>query len=279
MYCCRSDTVTTMKPHFMSVIFAALLATAIASAPVGLARTQQSDANQLPTAPPSMHRGAQASPRGTQSRGRPVIGKISAIQNDSMELISQDGTKVSVKLDGSTEFRKDRQPAKLSDFKVGDTAIVRTNQDGGDSSGSTARMVALAPPGFTGREGGAGVPGGMAGTMGKDFVMGEVKTVDPPRLTILRTDNVTQTLELNEETSLRRGRDSITMADIQPGDHVFARGAVANDAFVPKSLNLILPEQWKRTQEMNEANGTRGPTPQQNSAPPSTQDLPPGQPN
>src|SRR2546430_12288208 len=34
--------------------------------------------------------------------------------------------------------------------------------------------------------------------------------------------------------SLRRGRESITMADIQPGDHVVIRGAVEKNAFVPK---------------------------------------------
>ena len=45
--------------------------------------------------------------------------------------------------------------------------------------------------------------------------------MDAPKITVLRPDNVTQTLELNEETSLRKGRESVTMADIQVGDHVF----------------------------------------------------------
>ena len=80
--------------------------------------------------------------------------------------------------------------------------------------------------------------------------MGEVKSIDAPHITVLRTDNVTQTLELNEETSLRKGRDSVTMADIQPGDHVFMRGAMQNNVFVPKSVMVIGPEQWKRMQEM-----------------------------
>jgi hypothetical protein len=66
-------------------------------------------------------------------------------------------------------------------------------------------------------------------------------------------------LELNEETSLRKGRDSITMADIQVGDHLFARGAVENNAFVPKMVMVIGPEQWKRMQEMGaEARGEGG---------------------
>ena len=237
------------------------------------AQTPQSDAAQAPPAPPStMQAGPEGSRRGGELRGRGVFGKISAIQADSIELIGQDGSKVSVKVTGSTEFRKERQPAKLSDFRVGDAVAVRTNQDAGNAAGATAVMIVAVPAGaFAGRGGGGGGGGGqfmMQGTMGKDYVVGEVKTVDAPKLTIVRVDNVTQTLELNEDSSLRRGRESITMADIQPGDHVFARGALANDVFVPKNVMLIPPEQWQRMQEMmNEAGGKRGTTPQNPPAP------------
>jgi len=91
--------------------------------------------------------------------------------------------------------------------------------------------------------------------LGHDYVFGEVKSIDAPKLTILRPDDVTQTVELNEETSLRKGRDSITMADIQPGDHIMVRGGMANNAFQPKSVMVIGPEQWKRMQEMGMAVG------------------------
>src|SRR5712692_6194153 len=70
------------------------------------------------------------------------------------------------------------------------------------------------------------------------------------RITWSRSDNVTQSIELNEDTSLRKGRDSITMEDVQVGDHLVARGAVQNDVFVPKFVMVIGPEQWKRMQEM-----------------------------
>jgi hypothetical protein len=56
-------------------------------------------------------------------------------------------------------------------------------------------------------------------------------------------------LELNEETSLHKGRESITMADIQVGDHVMARGAAQGGVFVPKGVMVMSPEQWKRMQE------------------------------
>jgi hypothetical protein len=89
-----------------------------------------------------------------------------------------------------------------------------------------------------------------------------VKSIDAPKLTVLRPDNVTQTLELNEETSLRKGRESITMADIQPGDHVVVRGAVQNYTFMPKNVMVLSPEQWKRMQEMGMSrNGPAGNTP------------------
>ena len=203
-------------------------------------------------------------PRGTRAAGHGVFGKITAIQGDSIEITGSDGNKVTLKLTSGTEFRKDRQPAKLSDFKVGDQVVVRTDQANGNPA--TALMVAggqgfamRGGPGGPGRPGAAGGPLMMSGTLGKDYVLGEVKAVDPPKLTVLRTDNVTQTLELNEETSLRRGRDSITMPDIQAGDHVFARGALENNVFVPKNLNVIPPEMWKRMQEMNAGGGPAAP--------------------
>src|SRR5205814_8391898 len=107
-----------------------------------------------------------------------------------------------------------------------------------------------------------GATGGMmkgGGEFGKEFASGEVKSGDAPKITVLRPDNVTQTLALNEETSLRKGRESVTMADIQVGDHVFVRGAVQNNAFVPKIVMVVGPEQWKRMQEMGMAAGQAKP--------------------
>ena len=162
-----------------------------------------------------------------------------------MDVARPDGSAVKVKLTDKTEFRKDRQAAKLGDFKVGDFVMVR-GQESADHS-VNAEMVATRTGGPGGGPGGRMGP---MGTMGKDFVVGEVKAVDAPKLTVLRVDNVTQTIELNEETSLRKGRESITMAEIQPGDHVMARGAEENGAFVPKFVMVISPEQWKRMEEM-----------------------------
>ena len=264
-----SFMVNTMKARFLRLAVAAFLAlTVVPLTPA-----------QAPDTPAVTQDGPEGSRRGPQGRMRGAFGKITAIQSDSIEIAGQDGTKSSFKLTSSTEFRKDRQAAKIGDFKVGDMVIVRTDPDSGNATGSTALMVAAAPQGFTGRgSGGQGGAAFMQGTLGKDYVVGEVKSVDPPKLTVSRVDNVTQTLELNEDTSIRRGRDSITMADIQVGDHIIARGAMANDAFVPKSVNVIPPEMWQRLQEMNPEGGAPGATPKAG-APPPAQQKPPEQPN
>jgi hypothetical protein len=180
-----------------------------------------------------------------QDGRRPVVGKITAIRGQTLEVAALTGGNIEVKLTDKTQFRKDRNPAKLSDFKVGDLVLVRgpENPDGSVAADVVAtRTGAVSGPGA--------MRGGPAGTLGKDFVVGEVKSVDAPSLTVLRPDNVTQKIELNEETSLRRGRESITMADIQVGDHVMARGSIENNVFVPKGVFVIGPEQWKRMQEL-----------------------------
>jgi hypothetical protein len=238
-------------------------------------------------APAAQNQGAgQGSGAGQmQGRGgerRPgVMGKLTAVHDQSLEITRQDGSVVTVKISGNTQFRKGRESAKLSDFKVGDTVFVR----GEENSDHTwnAEMVGERPNGGfgggagggrgggqgAGQGGGPGGPGGgrPQGELGKDYVFGEVKAIDAPKLTILRPDNVTQTVELNEETSLRKGRDSITMADIQAGDHIMVRGGTANNVFQPKSVMVISTEQWKRMQEMGGAGAQAAKPPQDNAKP------------
>jgi hypothetical protein len=202
---------------------------------------------------PALHAQDAGAPSGGQARdGRPapLFGKIAAIHSDSLDLTDQNGATVTVKLSDKTEFRKDRQPAKRADFKVGDIVIVR----GEENPDHTWAAQTIAARSMNGRgqngRGGQGGGFGVAGTLGKDYVAGEIKSMAAPSITILRTDNVTQKIELNEETSLHKGRDSITMADVQVGDHVFARGSMQNNVFVPKNVMVVDQEQWKRMQDM-----------------------------
>ncbi|HWZ96762.1 MAG TPA: DUF5666 domain-containing protein [Candidatus Dormibacteraeota bacterium] len=205
--------------------------------------------DQQPGPPPQ----GQRPPRRGQGDGAaPLVGKIMVLKSDSLQLAKPDGATVTVNFSDKTEFRKDRQPAKASDFKVGDMIFVRGDQNK-DNTVTAAVIAARTGNGPAVEEGGRGFGGGSGfalGELGKDYVAGEVKSVDAPKLTVLRPDNVTQTIELNEESSLRKGRESITMAEIQPGDHVVARGALQNNVFTPKNVMILSAEQWQRMQEM-----------------------------
>ena len=206
---------------------------------------------------------SQDTPQQTQGEGRgmPLFGKITAIHDSSLEISNANGETVTVKLTAQTEFRKDRQSAKRSDFKVGDVIAVR-GQENPDHTW-TAQMIGARSANGEGRG-----PNMQAGMLGKDYVAGEVKAVDAPKISVLRSDSVTQTIELNEDTSLRKGRDAITMADVQIGDHLLARGALQDNVFVPKFVMVIAPEQWKRMQEMGGMRSGSGGASQKPAEPP-----------
>ena len=105
----------------------------------------------------------------TQDEGRmPLFGKITAIHDSTIELSNPNGETVTVKVTPQTEFRKDRQPAKRSDFKVGDVIAVR-GQENADHTW-TAETIGARSANGEGRG-----PNMQAGTLGKDYVAGEVK--------------------------------------------------------------------------------------------------------
>lgn len=174
-------------------------------------------------APDAMHRGHR--PPG-------VMGVITAINGSTLTVKNMEGQTTQVALSDKTEFKKDRQPAKLSDFKVGDGVMVRGSA--GDDSTVQAEMVATrSDSGQRGQN--------MRENMGKKFIAGEVKAINGTQLTIARKDGVTQTVTVDENTSFKKDGDSITLADIKVGDNVYGRGELKGEVFVPANLNVGQP--------------------------------------
>jgi hypothetical protein len=174
-----------------------------------------------------------------------VAGRITEVTSSGFVLERRDGSTVKVQLTDKTEFRKDGEAAKREDFPVGTIVFVR------GTAGEGGVWVAQAVATRTG----PGSPGGGMGLLGGEFIAGEVKVLDPPSLTILKPDGASVTLELDENTSLRRGRESITMADIHAGDHVVVRGETKDGKYLPKGLNVVTPEQWERMMQMRARRG------------------------
>ena len=224
-----------------------LLATALVAGPAYLAGQQPTNppsepqppaaapAEQPPAGPPYGRQGE--GPRGGRAMGgmmmmrNSITGQITEIKGESFTLKTQTGAKVTVKTTADTRFLgKDRTPAALKDLKAGDYVAV-----GGPATEGLvqARFVAELDDAAVKRM------QEFQANLGKTMIAGEVKEIADTKLTILRVDGQTQVIELDEGTSLRRRQESITLADIKPGDHVFGNGELKNGVFVPKELRVM----------------------------------------
>lgn len=178
--------------------------------------------------------------------GEGVMGKVTAVAADSVTVApAKGGDAVVVKIADDTRIIKERQPIKIAEIKVGDSVMAR-----GQLAGTTlqARMLAVVNPEMIERmQQGGGFGMGMGAGQGqfkpedwgKTFVAGRVKGINETTLTI-SNPNSQQTLniEVDENTSFKKGRDSITLADIKADDFVVGPGEVKNGVFVAKELRV-----------------------------------------
>jgi hypothetical protein len=72
-----------------------------------------------------------------------------------------------------------------------------------------------------------------------------VKAINETKLTIARPDGQTQEIEVDENTSFKRGSESITLPDIKVGDFVRGPGELKNNVFVPKELAVGRPTRMR----------------------------------
>ncbi len=173
--------------------------------------------------------------RGYGRRGdfQGVGGTITAITADTITLKTMNGSQATVKLTPQTMYRRDREPAKLSDFKVGDMIMVR-GEPSGESSWTAQGVMSNQNMAM------------MRDQLGKKFIAGEVAKIEDTKLTINRPDGQTQVIQVDESTSFQNAkRESITLADIKVGDRVFGRGDLKDGIFVPAVLNVGAPGEMR----------------------------------
>ena len=173
--------------------------------------------------------------------GENVVGKVTAVSSNFVTVAPlAGGNPVTIKITDNTRIFKERQPAKLSDIKVDETVFAR-GQRNGDSM--DAAMLGVVNPEMAQRlqQGGAGGQQFNREDLGKKFIAGEVKAINETKLTIARPDSQNQDIEVDENTSFKKGNESITLADIKVGDFVHGAGELKNGVFVPKELVVGRP--------------------------------------
>jgi hypothetical protein len=122
------------------------------------------------------------------------------------------------------------QPIKVTDIKVGDVIEARGEVDAAAKSVG-ANSVALVDPER------AKQMQEMEANFGKTWLMGKVTAIDGVKVTLTGAlDNAPHSFVADENTTVRRRRDPITLADIQVGDTVRAEGVVKDGAFTASSV-------------------------------------------
>jgi hypothetical protein len=192
-----------------------------------------------------------------------VTGEITAVSGESVTVKAEDGGTYTVTTTPNTRLMKGQGVTiKVTDLKVGDGVMAAGNLDAPNKTLHAAMLLATD----------AEQVKKMRENLGKTFITGKVTAIDVDNLkmTILRTDGVSQTIGFDETTSFKRGGrgvrvgagggggrpgaggagagnaaadggESITLADIKTGDSVVGDGAVKDGVFVPKQLNVLQP--------------------------------------
>ncbi len=81
----------------------------------------------------------------------------------------------------------------------------------------------------------------MQANYGKTWLVGKVTAIEEVKVTLLGSvDNAAHSFVANENTTFRKRRDPITLADIQVGDTVRVEGAVKDGTFVATTVTAMV---------------------------------------
>ena len=171
--------------------------------------------------------------RGLFGPGHGVRGTVSAISGGEITVKTEQGDVYKIETGPNTHFRKDRQESKISDVHPGDVVIAAGDQDEKAKTVGAIFVIVLDKAQFEKAK----------ADFGKTWTAGSVQSIQDLEITIKRPDNVTQVVVVDENTSFKKRRDSITLADIKTGDSISARGSLQNGKFLATVLNVAEPGQ------------------------------------
>ncbi len=127
--------------------------------------------------------------------GRMIRGTVTAIAPDHLTVKTEAGDVYQVALTPNTQVRKGREPIKVADVHAGDGVGAMGVLDAPNKTVHAMFVQVMdAEQIRKARE-----------AMGKTYIAGKVTAIDELKLTIQRQDNVTQVIEVDEDTSFRRG--------------------------------------------------------------------------
>jgi hypothetical protein len=149
--------------------------------------------------------------------GQMVRGTVTAATADNLTVKTDAGETYQVAVSANTRMNKDRQPVKVADIKVGDGVGAMGVLDPATKTVHAVFVTVIdAEQVKKARE-----------NMGKTYITGKVTAIDVDalKLTVMRPDNVSQVIGVDEQTSFKRGGRN--MAALASGAGVIDTGSGA----------------------------------------------------
>ena len=165
-------------------------------------------------------------------KGNGVRGTVTSSTANRFTIRTDEGDTYQVLYSPNTRLIKDRQPIEAADVHVGDMLMA-----GGLVDAKARTVGAVLVVDIDAKE----VQQARA-AFGKTWVMGKVTAIHDLKITIERAgDKQTQVVAVDENTSFRKRREDVTLADVKVGDTISAQGALHADTFLATTLRIMPP--------------------------------------
>jgi hypothetical protein len=235
---------------------------------ISLALTAAASAQDTTTPPAQTQGGGQGGQRGGGSRGwgggmgmgRGLMGTVTEVAADHYTIKTETGETYTVHYSANTRILKQQArargeggerggggseggpgggggnpptPLKSTDIKVGDAIAAMGELDATAKSVGATMVMQIDPERAKQmRE--------MQANYGKTWLMGKVTAIDGVKVTLMGVvDNTPHSFVADENTTFRKRRDPIALADIQPGDTVRVVGAIKGSDFIATTVNAM----------------------------------------
>jgi preprotein translocase subunit YajC len=182
---------------------------------------------------------------GGMSGGGGVTGTVTGVAADHFIIKTDRGETYTIQFSANTRIMKQtvRQrgagegnpplPLKSTDIRVGDAVAALGEVNAAAKSLGAVVVLQLDPERAKQiRE--------MQADFGKTWLIGKVTAINETKVSIFAAvDNATHAFVADENTTFRKRREPITLADVQVGDRVRVEGAVKDGVFVAASVAVM----------------------------------------
>lgn len=180
--------------------------------------------------------------------GRGLLGTVTEVAAGHYTIKTDSGVTYTVYFSANTRILKQSvqprgeggegvnppQPLKPTDIKVGDAITAIGEVDAAAKSVGAVVVLEIDPER-------ARQMRDMQANYGKTWLAGKVMAVDGVKVTLLGiNDNAPHAFVADENTTFRKRREPIILADIQVGDMVRVEGAVKDGTFLATAVNVMV---------------------------------------